>query len=115
MTKQKSPHTQTQQNTIPEQSDQEPELNGSGADDAIYTRMEGAETGSDRSPRKLHTGGPRHHTQPEVTAHEGSLSTRTPQGQVQGITSHSAEEESARQRKVVKDRSDATAGVNKSK
>lgn len=120
MTKQKTPHTQTQQNTKPEQTDFEPdqaesndpELNN---EDGIYAHMEGAETGSDRAPRKLQAEAPARNVEPETFAHEGSVFTRTPKRPVQGITTHSAQEESERQEKVVRDRPDARAGVNRSK
>jgi hypothetical protein len=119
MTKQKSPHTQTEQDTKPEQTDleagEEEYEADSQSDQEIYTRMEGAETGEDRTPRKVETRNVRHRTEPEVTAHEGSVDTRAPKRPVQGITSHSAEEESARQEKVVNDRPDAEAGLNRSK
>jgi hypothetical protein len=117
MTKQKTPHTQTQQDTTPEQTDLDNDQRGfeAEADDQIYENMEGAETGEERSPRKLHTGGPQHRTEPEQVAHEGSVHTRTPKRPSQGITAHSAEEESARQEKVVNARPDAKAGVNHSK
>lgn len=115
MTKQKSPHTQTQQNTIPEQTDleagEQPYEADSPEDEKIYTNMQGAETGTNRSPREVQTRSERHRTEPEVKAHEGSVSTRTPKGPAQGITSHSAEEESERQKKVVNNRPDAGAGV----
>lgn len=77
--------------------------------------MEGAEPGSDRSPKKAPSRGPRHNTEPETVAHEGPVSTRTPKRPTQGVTPHSAEEESARQQKVVNDRPDAQAGVKHSK
>lgn len=115
MTEQKTPHTQTQQNTKPEQSDFEPDQTDPNTEDGIYAHMEGAETGSDRAPRKLQTDAPGHNTEPETSAHEGSVTTRTPKRPVQGITSHSAQEESERQEKVVNDRPDASAGVNRSK
>lgn len=118
MTKQKSPHTQTQQDTIPEQTDleanEQPFEADSPADEQLYTRMEGAETGENRSARKIQTRSERHRTEPEVEAHEGSVSTRTPKRPTQGITSHSAAEESERQKKVVSDRPDAEAGVKHS-
>ena len=114
MTKQKTPHTQTQPNRAPEDTDRDIDQELRGNDDE-YGRMEGAETGSDRSPRKLHTGGARHKTEPETEAHEGSVSTRTPKRPAQGVTSRSAQEESARQEKVVNERADARAGVNRSK
>ncbi len=99
---------------MPEQSDSETGRELPGRDEEMYSGMEGAETGTNRSPRTLHTGGPEHNTEPEQEAHEGSVTTRTPKKQAQGITSHSAEEESARQEKVVNDRPDAQAGVKHS-
>lgn len=118
MTKQKSPHTQSQQDSIPEQSDLEaderPFEADSAADEQLYTRMEGAETGENRSPRQIQTRTERHRTEPEVEAHEGAVSTRTSKRPVQGITSHSAADESQRQEKVVNDRPDAKAGTKHS-
>jgi hypothetical protein len=119
MTRQKTPHTQSQQNITPEQTDlesgQQRYETGTGDDEQIYENMEGAETGGTRSPRKVDTGSVHHHTEPETVAHEGSVSTRTPKRPSQGITSRSAEEESTRQQKVVNERPDAQAGVNRSK
>jgi hypothetical protein len=119
MTIQKTPHTQTQQNTTPEQTDMQPNENtqqgGSSSEEDIYTRMEGAETGGNRSPRHATTGGSGHNTEPETEAHEGPLDTRTPKRPAQGITSRSSEEESARQEKVVNERPDAQGGVNHSR
>jgi hypothetical protein len=116
MTIQKSPHTQTQQNVDPEQTDFEP---GQGPDEVVseaeerlYEHMEGAETGTNRAPREVQTRSRRHDTEQQPVAYEGDVSTRTPSGQQQGVTSHSAGEESARQKKVVKNRADAEAGVN---
>jgi hypothetical protein len=77
--------------------------------------MDGAETSLARAPRKLQTDAPGHNTQPETFAFEGPVTTRTPKRPVQGITAHSAQEESQRQEKVVNDRPDARAGVNRSK
>jgi len=118
MTKQKSPHTQTQQNTIPEQTDleagEQPYEADSAQDEQLYSRMDGAETGDNRNPRDVQTRSERHKTEPEVEAHEGSISTRTPKGRTQGITSRSAAEESERQKKVVNNRPDAEAGVKHS-
>ena|SRR5438132_12046335 len=115
MTKQKTPHTQTQQNVKPEQTDFEPEQNLPQTEEDIYTRMEGAETGTDRSPRRMATGAKRPNTEPESEAHEGVVTTRTPKRPSQGVTARSAQEESTRQEKVVNDRPDAQAGVNHSK
>lgn len=119
MTKQKSPHTQTEQDTKPERTDlerdeQEYEAD-SRADQELYARMEGAEIGENRSPRKVRTRNMRRRTEPEVIAHEGLVSSRTPKRPSQGISSHSAEQESERQQKVVNARPDAQAGVNHSK
>lgn len=112
MTKQKTPHTQSQQNTSPEQTDSEQNEIRSG--EPIYENVEGAESGANRSPRTLQTGGPQHNTEPEQEAHEGPISSRLPRKPAQGITTHSAEEESARQQKVVNKRPDAQAGVKHS-
>jgi hypothetical protein len=76
--------------------------------------MEGAETGANRSPRRVPRSSQHHKTQPETVAHEGSVKTRTPKRPAQGITDR-PEEEAERQRKVVNERPDAQAGVNHSK
>lgn len=119
VTKQKSPHTQTEQNQEPFQSDFDPGSDTQAADteddEKLYEEMEGAETGGTRSPRKIPPRSVRHNTLPETEAFEGRVSSRTPHTAGQGISSHSAEEESERQEKVVKDRPDAQAGLNHSK
>ncbi len=119
MTKQKSPHTNTQQNVKPEQSDLEADEQvyetDSPGDQAIYQQAEGAETGTNRSLRQMTPRAVEHRTEPEKEAHEGSVTTRTPKGAGQGITSRSSEEESERQKKVVSIRPDARAGVNRSR
>jgi hypothetical protein len=113
MTKQKSPHPQSQQNLGPEQSDLEPDQqvgeSGTGSDQEIYLRSAGAETGHDRAPRKVQTRSNRRRSEPPMAAHEGSVTSRTPRRPVQGISSHSAQEESERNAKVVKERPDAQA------
>lgn len=116
MTKQKSPHTNTEQNTIPEQTDMESAQSDleAEAEERTYENMEGAETGMNRSPRKLPRGARRHNTEPESVAHEGSTSARAPKRPAEAITDRPGEE-SARQRKVVNDRPDAQAGLNHSK
>jgi len=68
-----------------------------------------------RAPREIETRSERHQIEPETEAHEGRVTSRTPKQPSQGITAHSAEEESERQEKVVKDRPDAQAGVNRSR
>lgn len=116
MTKQKSPHTQTEQNVVPEQSDLETAQSDleSEADAIIFDNMQGAETGMDRSPRRTPRASQQHNIEPETVAHEGSVTTRTPKRPARGI-SERPEEETERQRKVVNDRPDAQAGVNHSK
>jgi hypothetical protein len=70
MTKQTTPHTQTEQNVNPEQTDLD--INESRSEDEdIYAGMEGAETGTDRSPRKVPAPKEHHVTEPETAAHEG--------------------------------------------
>lgn len=116
MAKQKSPHTQSAQDTVPQQTDLETPLSDLGheAEERAYEHMEGAESGANRSPRRLPRSAQPHNTQPETVAHEGSVNTRTPKRPVQGITGR-PDEEAERQRKVVNDRPDAQAGVNHSK
>jgi hypothetical protein len=114
MTQQRTPHIQTQQDVEPEQSDLQPEQESSGLDQNSSENNEGAQIGENRSLRKTQARSAQHRTEPQGSAYEGSLSTRTPKNAGQGITSRSAEEESARQEKVVNDRPDAQAGVNHS-
>lgn len=121
MTKQKTPHTQSQQNANPAQRDLEPDQQQQDAgrqadpDADIYRNMEGSESGGTRSAKKTPDLPAQRTTEPPTEAYEGSVSTRTPRKPAQGITSHSAEEESARQEKVVNERPDAQAGLNHSK
>lgn len=119
MTKQTTPHTQSQQNANPAQTDlehgQQQQEAGRGPDAEMYQNMEGSETGGTRSPKKSPDLPAQHNTEPAEAAYEGSLSTRTPRKPAQGITAHSSEEESERQQKVVNERPDAQAGVNHSK
>jgi hypothetical protein len=119
MAKETTPHNQSQQNATPEQADLERDQreyeSGTGGDDQLYRNMDGAETGENRAPRKVQTRAVKHKTEPETEAHEGSVTTRTPKRPSQGISSHSADEESSRQQKVVNERPDAQAGVNHSK
>jgi hypothetical protein len=114
MAKQKSPHTQTEQNAVPEKTDLENVGGSTEADTNIYENMEGAETGTDRSPRKVPRRAPANNTEQESVAHEGSVTARTPKRPAQGITDR-PDEESRRQQKVVNDRPDAQAGLNRSK
>ncbi len=115
MAHQTTPHTESQQNKNPDQTDLEPDQlaqdAGRGADAELFRNADGAQTGSNRAPEKYPRAAEHLNTEP-ASAYEGSLSTRTPQADAPGITSHSASEESARQQKVVKDRDDANAGLN---
>ena len=56
MAMQKTPHTQSEQNRGPERSDLEPDEQQFESDSEtevrLYSEMKGAETGTDRSPRK---------------------------------------------------------------
>lgn len=116
MTHSTTPHTESQQNRKFDRSDLEADQleqsAGRGPDASLYSRNEGAETGTNRSPREFPDAARNPNVEPSQAAYEGSVTTRTPGGAGQGITSHSADEESARQQKVVKDRPDAQAGVN---
>lgn len=114
-----TPHTESQQNRKMDRTDLEPDqleqTAGTGADAELYRNNEGAQTGTNRGPQNFPDNATNLNTEPAVAAYEGSVSTRTPGGAVQGITAHSSEEESRRQQKVVKDRPDAEAGVNHSR
>jgi hypothetical protein len=114
-----TPHTQTQQNRRPEQTDLEPDqleqTAGSGPDAELYNHREGAQSGTNRGPQFVPAGGGSPNSQPAPVAFEGSVTTRTPGGQKQGISSRSADEEAPGQQEVVKQRPDAQAGVNHSR
>lgn len=111
MAHQSTPHTQTQQNMPPDQSDFAPDESAQSFDRA-YRTGEGAQTGRDRAPERQ--SGRQHlpNTEPASATMEGSVTTRTPQSNTQGITNRSANEEAPGQRKVVEQRPDAKAGVN---
>ncbi|WP_263417191.1 hypothetical protein [Terriglobus albidus] len=115
---QKTPHTQPQQNVDVAQSelaeDQAIEdLGLSAEEERRYVTREAGQMGGDRAP--LHTDQRQieRHSVQSSQAPVGKLNTRTPEGKNQGITSHSASEESARQHKVTDKREDAQAGVNR--
>ena len=102
---QSTPHTESQQNTNPAESDLEP-------DAETFENRDGAQTGSNRAFNKNESQGPKHNMEPATAAEYGTMSTRTPKSDSQGITNHSATEESTRQEKVVSERPDALAGVD---
>ncbi len=113
---QSTPHTESQQNADAAQSDlevnQAAQDAGTGGDAGLYENMDGAQTGGTRAFNANASGGSKHNTEQFSAAQYGSVNTRTPQSDNQGITNHSATEESARQEKVVSQRPDALAGVN---
>ena len=109
---QTTPHTQTQQNQDPTQSDIETDQMGQDGDEAIYEDADGAQTGGTRAFHANAVRSKLPNTQPRTAALDGGTDTRTPESEDQGITNHSASEESARQRKVVSERPDSLAGVN---
>jgi len=84
---------------------------GQGDDAQLYGNMDGAQTGGTRAFNANTGRTPTLHVQ-EDAALTGTVNTRTPESDQQGITNHSASEESARQRKVVSERPDAQAGVD---
>lgn len=112
---QKSPHTQTEHNVSPLQTDtdQEQSVEGLGHGDAeLYANREGAQTGGNKAPLNIDLRGTQQVKVQNHPAHTGNLTTRTPESANQGITSHSASEESSRQHKVADEREDAQACVN---
>lgn len=116
MAMQKSPHTQTRQDMDPAQADLAPgeivEDAGQGEDAVIYQNMDGAQTAGTRAFNANDLRDHAHHTMGRDAALTGTVSTRTPESDQQGITNHSASEESARQKKVVSERPDAQEGVD---
>lgn len=85
---------------------------GQAEDEKLHANADGAQSGGTRafSATKGKSNLPK--VQQEDAALTGHTATRTPQGQGQGITNHSMDEESARQEKVVSQRPDAQAGVD---
>lgn len=116
MPDQTTPHTQTQQNTDRAQADLNPNQNaadsGQREDSATYQNVDGAQTGGTRAFNANAVRDDRPNVEPFTAALDGGTDTRTPESENQGITNRSASEESARQRKVVSERPDATAGVD---
>lgn len=115
----KTPHTQTQQDTQYDQTDLNPDdmpqTVATGADAAIYDNRDGAETGSERSPRHMPLGANPPNTLQQPVAHEGTLKSRVSDDATrQGISNRSAQSELPGQQKVVGSREDAQAGVNHS-
>ncbi len=113
---QTTPHTETQQDADPASTDLEvnqlAQDSGSGDDAELYKNMDGAQTGGTRAFNANASQGPKHNTEQFSAAQNGSTNTRTPHSDNQGITNHSANEESARQEKVVSERPDSLAGVD---
>src|ERR1700712_729035 len=106
MAEQSTGHAQTQRNVDPVQTDldanQDRQEVGRGEDAELYANAAGAQTGTNRSAHiKNAMGEARRNTEPQEVAMEGSVTTRTPKSDSQGITNHSATEESERQEKVV--------------
>jgi len=99
-----TPHTQTQQDVNPDQSDI----------DSKAAAHEEAHTGTDRGFSKMTNRERKDVSKPPARAFEGSISSRTSSGPGQGISSRPQAEEKERQDRVVKDRPDAKAGVNHS-
>ncbi|UWZ84944.1 hypothetical protein [Occallatibacter riparius] len=119
MAKQKSPHTQSQQNTNFAQTDLNPDDMPQtvmhGEDAAAYENNDGAQSGGTRSPKHMPGAGNSHNTGPQAVAYEGSVTSRTSRdASKQGISNRSAESEYGGQEKVVRDREDAQAGLNHS-
>lgn len=115
----KSPHTQTQQDTQYDQTDLNPDdmpqTVATGADASIYENRDGAQTGSERSPKHMPMGANPPNTLQQPVAYEGTLTSRvSDEAERQGISNRSAQSERAGQQKVVDAREDAQAGVNHS-
>ena len=96
-----TPHTQTQQNADEIASETEPLRDEARENDdaGVYANTAGAQTGGTRAFNANEGRMNRPDVQQESAAMTGHTDTRTPQSQNQGITNHSASEESARQRR----------------
>lgn len=119
MSSMKSPHFESQQNSSPAESDQI-ESTAENTQSAIGAEVGrdpsdqtfDAQTGSNRGPQFFPPTTRDRNSEPQNAAYQGSVETRTPHSDQQGITAHSATEESGRQEKVIPERPDAQAGVN---
>jgi hypothetical protein len=116
MAKQKSPHTQTQQDTHFAQTDVSPdELEQNLGRGEEYENRDGAQTGGKRSPKTMPAAAHPHNTEDQAVAYEGSLASRTfDDDNKQGVTTNPSSKEAEGQRKVVGQREDSQAGVNHS-
>jgi hypothetical protein len=116
MAKQKSPHTQTQQDTHFAQTDVNPdELEQNLERGEEYENRDGAQTGGKRSPKTMPASAHPHNTEDQAVAYEGSLASRTfDDDSKQGVTTNASSKEAEGQRKVVGQREDSQAGVNHS-
>src|SRR3954466_3962660 len=112
MAVQKSPHTQSQQNTHFAQTDVNPDdmeqTVGTGDDAGTYENRDGAQTGGTRSPKHMPGSGSPHNTEPAAAAYEGGLTSRVfDDPNKQGISHNSSAKERDGQKKVVDEREDA--------
>lgn len=116
MAKQTTPHAETRQNMDPAAPDLDPnqlvQEAGQDQDGQLYQNRDGAQTGGTRAFNANDLRSHAHRVVAEDAALTGNVNTRTPESEQQGITNHSANEESARQRKIVSERPDAQAGVD---
>jgi hypothetical protein len=81
----------------------------------LYNRREGAQSGTNRGSHYIPEAAAQANTEEPAAAYEGSVTTRSPEGEKQGISSHSAGEEQASQQAVLGERPDAQASVNHSR
>lgn len=116
MAMQTTPHTQTQQNMSAAQDDLEPNQLvqdvGQGDDANLYESAKGTQEGGNRSFHTNDTNSNLPKVEPESAAMTGHNNARSSHEEHQGITDHSADEESVGQEKVVNERPDAQAGVD---
>ena len=115
---QTTPHTESQANQDRSQDDLEPNAFaqdlGRGADAATYEIADGAQTGSNRAFARNESQGPGHKGVPETEAHTGHLASRVIHSDNQGISNHSANDESIGQEKVTSERPDSQGAINRS-
>ena len=111
-----TPHTQTEQNVDDAAMDLEPNIGrqdvGQGSDADLYANSDGAQTGGTRAFNANSARSTLPKVEGETSALDGGMNTRLIESDEQGVSNHSASEESARNRKVVNERPDAQQGVD---
>ncbi len=110
---QSTPHTESQQNKSESGTELEPnqiaeriERDGEGG---LYAKMDGAQTGMNRSEHVTDVHGSKHKVEPATSGDTGATSSGVGDAETQGITNHSQKAEHDGQVKVMAERERAAA------